>query len=241
MRPFFGRFGGKSLSANFLTELIPSGFDTYVEPFCGAASVFFRKSLKHNTEILNDLDENIYKIFSLVKTTDINDSINRSISKDYFQSIKQSREPIHILEKSKSSMVGKGKDFGYLDAIKKKDRVIKTDFSKYKTRLENVIILNNDFSDVIMQYDNEKTFFFIDPPYESQKKNDYTNYVTPEQVYNAVKNIKGKFILTYNDSQKIRDLFKDYNIQNNQVRYSNKLDKAPRLVNELVITNYTTG
>ena len=53
-------------------------------------------------------------------------------------------------------------------------------------------------------------------------------------MYNALKNIKGKFMLSYNDSPTIRNIFKNYNIQSIITKYQS----PPREVVELIITNY---
>ena len=63
----------------------------------------------------------------------------------------------------------------------------------------------------------KKAFFYLDPPYEESK--DYPNAVNPIDVYNAVKKIKGKFMLSYNDSPLIRNIFKNYNIQSIITKY----------------------
>jgi DNA adenine methylase len=232
MRSFYGRQGGKSKSAELLISLFPPKYDTYVEPFFGAGSVFFRKPYVDKLEVINDLDEDVYKVLKLVQTRNIDNLINRDITKEYFNSIKNSNKPIHLLEKIKSSF----RAFGNYYAFPK--RHIATDYSIYKDRLKNVIILNDDFCDVIKHFDNKNTFFFLDPPYENDKQSDYKDYVTPEEVYNCIKKIKGKFLLTYNDSPKIRSIFRNYNIKINKVIYENTPYIPKRVVNELIITNY---
>lgn len=60
----------------------------------------------------------------------------------------------------------------------------------------------------------------------------------PEEVYDAIKNIKGKFLLSYNDSPKIRDIFKKYDIQTIKTDYQPTKDIKKRTVKELLIKNY---
>lgn len=50
---------------------------TYVEPFLGSGVVLFRKPVVDKYEILNDLDD---KIFKLVKSKNINNLINRQVT-----------------------------------------------------------------------------------------------------------------------------------------------------------------
>jgi len=234
MKPFYSRLGGKSRSSKLLVSLFPDDYDVYVEPFFGAGSVFFKKPYIDAVEVINDIDNEVFKVLKLVKTKNINNVFNRNISKEYFNSIKKSNKPIHILERLKSSFFGRGKSYNpYMSSL-----TIATDFTMYKARLKDVIILNEDFRNVINKYDNKNTFFFIDPPYETGGETDYSHYVSPEDVYQAVKNIKGKFMLTYNDSPKIRHIFRNYYINLNNVLYSQTQNVPNRIVGELIITNY---
>lgn len=53
-------FGGKSRLAQTVISRIPK-HTCYVEPFCGAAWIFFKKP-ESKVEILNDLDNNIVNV-----------------------------------------------------------------------------------------------------------------------------------------------------------------------------------
>ena len=44
------------------------------------------------------------------------------------------------------------------------------------------------------------------PPYKDSKY--YNSYISPEQKYNAIKNIKGRLLLSYYDSPNIRNILK---------------------------------
>jgi site-specific DNA-adenine methylase len=55
--------GGKNRLASRLIQLFPE-HQTYVEPFCGGAQVFFRKGLAP-AEILNDLNEDIFNFLRI--------------------------------------------------------------------------------------------------------------------------------------------------------------------------------
>ena len=61
---------------------------------------------------------------------------------------------------------------------------------------------NLDYSDLINKYDSPDTLFYLDPPYFS-KEHYYSNHSfnkdSHEQLCNQVKNIKGKFIMSYYD------------------------------------------
>lgn len=233
------RKGDKSNLAIRLIEMFPKNYEDmiYVEPFVGGGSIFFKKEPSRQ-EIINDFDKEIYSIFKVVKQRNINDEINREpITKKYFDEVlKPSKDPIKLIQKYKTSFFGEGKAYDN----SKGSREIKTDFSIFTRRLKNVKIFNKDFRTIITAYDSPQTFFYLDPPYsvENLSKNPYPDYVSPTEVYNAVKNINGLFMLSYNNTKEIRDLFKDYNIKKIKTTYSGTQYIEPQTITELVITNY---
>jgi DNA adenine methylase len=208
---------------------------TYVEPFVGGGGMFFRKN-PSKKEIINDLDKEVYSVFTEVKKRDINNSIQRNlITEDYFDNVLlKSKDPVKIIEKYKRSFFGVGKNFN------KYHKVIQTNFTPFHERLRSVKIYNKDFKAIIKQFDSPNTLFYLDPPYSVEKKSDnyYKNYVTPQEVYNAVSGIKGYFVLSYNNTKEIRDLFKEYNIKEVKTTYSVTQKIGRRVVTELVIRNF---
>ncbi len=58
-------FGGKSRLAQTVISRIPKHVCD-LEPFCGAARVFFKKS-QSKVEALNDLDNNIINVYRVVQ------------------------------------------------------------------------------------------------------------------------------------------------------------------------------
>lgn len=237
MKPPFGRMGGKSKIAKELINLFPKDFKIFVEPFVGAGNIFFRKPyIEGQKEVINDLDKDVYKILNGLKTRSkyINNNIHRTISRQHFDSIKNKKDVLSTLEKIKMSFFNQGKSF---NNSKEGDKIM-TDFKPYGERLKNTIILNETFEKVIKQYDSTETFFYLDPPYESEEKKDYKDYVEPIDVYDALKNIKGKFMLSYNDSKNIRKIFSKYNIKTIITIYENAQHVGKREIKELIITNY---
>ena len=231
----FGRMGGKSKLAKTLIKMFPDNYDTYVEPFVGAGNVYFRIPYKVSKEVINDLDEDIYIVMKSLKENadNINKNIKRGlISKEHFNKHINSKDPARIIEGIKSSFLGNRRGHNT-------DRPIKTDFSVYGERLKDTIIINKSFEKVIQKYDSKNTFFYLDPPYESENKKDYKhNDVEPIDVYNAVKGIKGKFMISYNYSKNVKDVFQEYNIYTVKTKYAQTQNIEARNVKELVITNY---
>lgn len=112
--------------------------------------------------------------------------------------------------------------------------------SNIQKRLKNVIIRNDNFDKIITSFDSNSTLFYLDPPYFNSEKH-YDNIFTEnnhKQLFYALKNLKGKFILSYNDNLYIRNMYKDFNIIEIS-RYSNLTSKNNKAYyKELLITNY---
>jgi DNA adenine methylase len=119
---------------------------------------------------------------------------------------------------------------------------------EYKELLDGVKITNKDYEAIVKEYDSPSTFFFIDPPYEkSEAKFGYAEHAgfDFERLKEVVDKIKGDFLLTINDSPRIREMFKDYyilavNVDNPFKNIASK-KKLKKYRKELFITNYPTS
>jgi DNA adenine methylase len=240
MKAPFGRTGGKSRSAKRIIELFPEDAAVYVEPFVGAGNIFFRltSNKKPPKTVINDLDEDVYIIMNGLKTNakHINDNIKRTvITREEWRAAVE-LNPVSKLERVRSSFMSNTRSFNpNLHAIK-------TDFTIFAPPLKDTIILNRSFESVIEEYDSPDTFFYLDPPYEfATKYKNYKNHVNPEHIYRVVSQIKGRFILSYNDSENIREIFREYHITSLHTTYTNtQLSKTvgTKQINELIISNF---
>ena len=112
-------------------------------------------------------------------------------------------------------------------------------------RLAKVVVENKDFEKLIGQYDRPVSFFYCDPPYfetESYYKNVGEDGFTEKdhiRLRDALLRIDGKFLLSYNDCEFIRELYQDYTItpvtrmNNLAQRYEGGCEYP-----EVIITNY---
>jgi len=85
--------------------------------------------------------------------------------------------------------------------------------------------------------DKESTFFYLDPPYfgtEKYYKNVDFYKEDHERLFNSLKNIQGKFLLSYNDCEYIKELYKSFKIE--EVERGNNLTTG--MYKEILISNY---
>jgi len=232
-----GRMGGKSKIAKQLIQMFPP-FNTYVELFLGAGNIFLRipqDELAGKKIVLNDLDKDMYTIFTGLKKDPkgINEKVRRKcLTKDEFNEIKSKKDVSSLITKYKNSFFNMGK--GYSN----NKRNINTNYEIIGNKLKQATITNTSFEKLIPKYDSPTTFFYLDPPYESLTQKDYTDYVTPESVFSALQGIKGKFMLSYNDSPNICKIFEKYNIKKIETKYTHTKHIEHRKKTEVIITNY---
>ena len=245
LKPIFGRVGSKLSSIKDIISIIPP-HTTYVEPFIGGASIFWNKD-PATKSVINDLDKEFvdgYKILKQIPiTTDLTyidniplkelqlkvDSINDKSS--------LADRLLKVYKKSKGTF--NQKSIGKLYKNVPIEPVIKH-LQEYKKLLKKTTILNQDYLTVIKKYDSPTTFFFLDPPYEKKGKTLYNNYaINYEEMNNVLKNLKGKFLLTINDSKYISDIFKGFNQKKmNTSNIGNSPFFNSKERKELFISNY---
>lgn len=112
---------------------------------------------------------------------------------------------------------------------------------RLESRLANVVIENQDFETLIKHYDRADSFFYADPPYFSTEDMyavgfDWDDHV---RLRDTLANIKGKFLLSYNDCSEIRELYEDFSIFDFTRTHSMaQRYEAGREFKELLIGNY---
>ena len=108
-------------------------------------------------------------------------------------------------------------------------------------RLENTVIENQDFEVLIKHYDRENSFFYCDPPYYSSEYVYQCGFTWDDhlRLKNTLANAKGKWLVSYNDCEEIRNLydgypFFDFTRLHNMKQRVNAGEQFP----ELLISNY---
>ena len=90
------------------------------------------------------------------------------------------------------------------------DRIIAISYIKDKIKF----ITGDAFEVIEQNINNRKAYFFIDPPYTVAGKRLYTYFnIDHERLFGLTPLLKGKFMLTYDDTSEIRQLADKYNLQ----------------------------
>ena len=255
MNSFMSWVGGKKALREAITMRLPSDCDRYVEVFGGGGWVLFYKS-PSKFEVYNDFNPNLANLYRCVRdypeelckelTYTLNsrtdfDHVRKTISsKTVIPDIKRAAYFYQLIRESYASG---------LDSFGAQPHSMWRNFPlihQAAKRLQRVVVENKDFAKLIAQYDRPNTIFYLDPPYyETEDYYEDVGFTEKDHVRlrDALVNIKGKFLLSYNDCPEIRELYSMPGIMiESTTRLSNIAQRydAGKQYPELLISNYDT-
>ncbi len=216
--------------------------------------IFLRRTQIPKAEIINDINGelvNLYRIVRRYPNTLYKETEFMFASRQEFERLlKTQPETLTDIERAarflylqNQAFGGKvtGQSFGVsidrparFDFVKLNDRI-----RAVGERLASVTIERQDFETFIKRYDTKDTLFYLDPPYWGNET-DYGKGVFTradfERLRDCLTGIKGRFILSLNDTPQVKELFKNFTIEQTDVTYSiSKTGCCNR--SELIITN----
>jgi DNA adenine methylase len=252
MDSFISWIGGKKLLRKKIISSFPTGkFDRYIEIFGGAAWVLFSGDKHAKFEVYNDINGELVNLFRCVKyhCNELQRELSLYLnSRELFYDFKEQMDTRGFTDIQRAARyfmlikISYGSDRRSYGCSHKNMIKIMDYLPLIQTRLNEVIIENKSFDSIIKVYDRPSSLFYLDPPYHGTEKY-YDNTFNEEnhKLLNSIlKGIKGHFILSYNDDKFIRELYKDFKIEdisrNNNLagRYADQ----DRSFKELLIKNY---
>lgn len=245
--------GGKSRLAKQIVKMFPE-HRSYVEPFCGAAWVFFEKE-PSNIEVINDMNLDLVTFWRVVQN-----HFEEFIR--HFKYCVISREIFDILNRTDPTTltdIQRAVRFYYLQRMGFGGKTIRRVMTAYKTcpprlnlnsleegileahwRMKRVVIERMEALECIRRHDTQKTLFYIDPPYYGLEK-DYAavwNRAQFTEMSELLTGIKGAFILSLNDRPEVRDIFAAFKIKVVKTRYSASAAGKRKDAAEVLIYNF---
>lgn len=256
--------GGKFALADFIISRMPT-HKRYCEVFFGGGHVFWQKGLAQEN-IVNDLNRhltNLYKVmadetkYKALVLRLRNTIYSRDLFDEYcslywnestFAFLPDVERAFIFLYLNKVSFNGEFHHF----AVRPDASVLYNIESKVidihnKLRAGGTVIENMHFKNFIPQYDSKDTFFYVDPPYivttTSQGSSYYEKNMRTEEhetLYEILKDSKGKWLLSYDDVEVIRDVYSDYHIIETPKMHQSSATASGKSVfkSELLIANY---
>jgi DNA adenine methylase len=221
-------------------------------------NVFYKKPKDDKwLEIVNDINSDLINLHICIKEYPYTLSLylrQMFISRELFVKIRrwELTSSNHIQKAAyffyliTQSFGSKWTVFGMSAKSGRKPKDIYRDFNVWSKRLKWVTIENLSYKELIKRYDSEDTLFYLDPPYYSQESYygkwdfDREDHLKLREI---LKNIKWKFLLSYNNHEEIKKLYSDDKfkiIESKPIEYIlwKSVSKKKKIVSELFIMNY---
>ena len=252
-------YGGKYELSKVLVPLIPH-HKRYIEVFAGGLSMFFRKH-KVGWNVLNDIDNNIVNLYRCVveKHDELIKNLfwmpkSRKLFLDFREEIKENNK-IEIPDPEQAAKYFYCIRYSFNKLVhtpfsmnKDMNKDWDKEFEYSKTFIGNATIENLDFETLFSKYvPREEDFWYLDPPYfiATEKGNYYMNNFSVEdhsrlkECVDEIDKGGGKFMVSYDYRDEVKELYKNYNIQTLKLKYSGATKDA-RVVErkEYIIMNY---
>lgn len=249
--------GGKKAMRELIVSLFPLYYERYIEVFGGGGWVLFHKDPGNDFEVYNDFNSLLVNLYRCVR--DHYESLQGELryvlnSREEFDHIKGMMDDGLVEDDVKRAayfyqLIRYSYASG-LTSYGSQPHDMRSNFpliEQAHRRLAKVVIENKDFEKLIRQYDRPVSFFYLDPPYFDTEK--YYKNVGEEgfrkedhvRLRDTLMAIQGKFLLSYNDCDFIRDLYDQpgimveshSRINNIKQRYDNGAQFP-----EIIISNY---
>ncbi|MFH1005208.1 MAG: DNA adenine methylase [Bacteroidota bacterium] len=257
--------GGKSRAVDLISTLVPE-FDEFREPFLGGGSIFIylKQRFPKKKFWVNDIYFNLFKFWEMCKK-DVNAVIDKvyewrnqfTNGKELHKFLTDNISNFNDLEKASAFFIfnritfsGTSESGGYSEQAFH-GRFTESSIhrlKKFGEVINGTKITNCDFQKVI-EKDGDNVFLFLDPPYHSATKSalygkngnlhkgfDHIRFAE------TMKNCNHKWLITYDDSDYIRQLFSFANIIPWDLTYGmrNQTDTSDQTGKELFISNFLT-
>lgn len=222
--------GGKSRAVKIISKILPK-FDEYREPFLGGGSIFIYAKQKYPNKKfwVNDIYLELFKFWEMTQK-DVSALIEKihnwksefSEGRDLFRFLNNNLQGFNDLERAAAFFIynritfsGTSLSGGYSEASFK-GRFTESSIQRVvelASIMDNVEISNDDYEKLLVQ-PGENVFIFLDPPYYSATKSalygkngNLHKSFDHERFAENMKDCKHKWLITYDDSDYIRQLF----------------------------------
>ena len=217
--------GGKFYARKIIESYIPN-HDYYIEPFLGGGSVFFHKN--KTSSWLNDYDADLINCYRIIKNRveELIEFLDGEVAtKERHAWYKNEFKPSNDLESAaryyylnRTSYSGIMKRvncfFGYGEKYSMRPENWPRQLRKNSAKLNKVKITSLDFERLLGNLPKGKSIFiFLDPPYyNADQSKFYAKSFTLDDHIRLSKCLrklgkKTKFLLTYDNSPEVRDLY----------------------------------
>jgi DNA adenine methylase len=250
-KPLIPWIGGKRRLAKEIIPLFPK-HSCYVEPFCGAAAIFFLKE-PVEAEVLNDINADLGNLYRVVKyhLQELAAQFRWVLlSRENFDHFMMTRPEVltdiqraaRFLYLQKLAFGGKveGRTFGTTTTTRPKLNLatLEADLEDCYHRLQSASIECRPWEKVVEQYDRPHTLFYCDPPYwQVEGYGVEFGFEQYERLAGLARSIQGTMIISINGHPDIRRVFKGLPVKEVRHQYTVGGSGRSGKVSELVYAN----
>ncbi|MGH8528851.1 MAG: DNA adenine methylase [Nevskiales bacterium] len=252
--PIIPWIGGKRRLAPIILPLFQQ-HECYVEPFCGAAALFFLKR-PSDVEVLNDINGELVNLYRVVKNH-LEEFVRQFkwalTSRQIFEWQKMTRpETLTDIQRAarffylqKLAFGGRVENQSFGTATTSGPRLnllrIEEDLSGAHLRLNDTVIEHLAWHECIRKYDRPHTLFYCDPPYwETEGYGVDFGLEQYELMAQLAREIQGTLIVSVNDRPVMRAVFAGLTMRSVPIAYTVGGGAGVER-EELVIGNWRNG
>lgn len=258
--------GGKQRAISQIFEFFPESAHEYREPLVGGGSVYlYARSIGFAEHYwINDKFEELISFWQVVQDPKLCNQLQKDLEQllSSFQSIDQIKQHFDNAKKANSNDVyQKAILFFFLNRVTFSGTTLAGGFSSaagikrftassirrlehLPSALSGTRITNLDFEKLILEPGRD-VFIFLDPPYYTASKlygrAGTLHSFDHERLSACLQNTSHRFLITYDDCDEIRQLYKWASIKTWSQRYGMNncnLQRTSKLGTELFISNY---
>lgn len=238
VRPAAGYIGGKRQLAKRLCALIEATpHSIYAEGFVGMGGVFFRRRTAARVEAINDRDRDVANFFRILQRhyQAFMDMLKWQLTgrTEFERLAGLDPEALTDLERAARFLYLQKLSFG--GKVNGRSFAIDTfgparfDVTKLASvleavheRLSSVTIECLDWRDFLARWDRPGTLFYLDPPYHGTEDYYLASFPRADHVAlaKALRGLKGRFILTMNDSPETRAIYGRFRLEAVDLTYT---------------------
>lgn len=250
--PIIPWIGGKRRLAKHILPMFPE-HTCYVEPFAGAAALYFLKE-QVKVEVLNDVNGELVNLYRVVKhhleefTRQFKWALTSREIYKWMQitpeeTLTDIQRAARFFYLQKNAFGGKvsGQSFGTATTSPPRLNLLRLeeDLSQAHLRLSQTYIEHLDWSTCIAKYDREHTLFYCDPPYYGTEGYGVDFGIEQyDRMAELARLIKGKMVISVNDIPEMRKAFAGLQMESLPITYTVGGGKKGSKAAELVIRNW---
>lgn len=252
-KPIIPWIGGKRRLASQILPLFPS-HTCYVEPFAGAAALYFMRPSPAKVEVLNDVNGDLVNLYRVVQHH-LEEFVRQFkwalTSRQMYEWLKatptetltdiQRAARFYYLQRQAFGAKIESRTFGTSATQPPKMNLLRIEesLSEAHLRLSRTYIENLPWQACVDKYDRAHTLFYLDPPYwQTEGYGVDFGWAEYETLADRLGRLKGKGIVSLNDHPDIRRCFRGFRMKSTDIQYTVGGGKGIKS-REVLIFNWT--